>query len=832
MKKQKLLIALLSVVFCFSLIFGLAKTEIAKAETAPVTVAEMIENADALRPAFNYQYAERLSVSNGVISCYTDGHFFYCEEVDAVAFDITLSAGTNICFALRTDGGGCMWNSHGYYAYIYQTETAAYAELYKVTDCNAWQTAETQLAKGDIADLFDGNAHSVVYSFDETSGALTLTVDGVSIVGADSGTVISKTNSNFKIARVTDTTTLYTVSATGADPEPEPEPEPEPDPEPEVTGIALTDEIMLENQSKLLPVFNYSGAERLTVANGQIASWEDGNFYYKDLVDSVEFTFSVPAGSTQSMLFIALHVASANVPWSSTGYFAFIQGSSVGIYKIDADDVSAWEGGLLGEKVTVSANIFDGEEHVISFGVSGKTLSILIDGEGFDRTFEDSALSVVDTEFGISANGAHVYYVGESTLQAPIVEVDYTGSFTNIETLIAEGALRADYNYNGDFHLVKENGFVVANEHKMSINATITAIDFDIVVTAGASLSFSIRATSGGDIWDVRGYSVWLDGTTLKMYDLSESWHDAADKTATVVNIFDGERHNIKMYAFDDENDYVQVGISIDGSEFVKLVDASAPTTLTGHTEFWLKSVNDNGVRFKVTAPEGTQHNNGESVVTPPTCTEDGYTTTTCQDCGKVVVSTPVESQGHDYESEVTPPTCIVDGYTTYTCSVCGDDYQEAGEEATGHSHESTVVEPTCEDRGYTLYECSCGDNYMEDFQDELGHDLSQATCTTPATCQRENCEHTEGEALGHSYGDWTVTKEATETEAGEKSRTCESCGETETEVIPVLEPSSDSDSESGLEGGETGCMGSVSGSVAGVLLLGASIFAIRRKRK
>ena len=39
-----------------------------------------------------------------------------------------------------------------------------------------------------------------------------------------------------------------------------------------------------------------------------------------------------------------------------------------------------------------------------------------------------------------------------------------------------------------------------------------------------------------------------------------------------------------------------------------------------------------------------------------------------------------------------------------------------------------------------------------------------------------------------HTFGDWTITKEATETEKGEKMRTCSSCGEKETEEIPALD--------------------------------------------
>ena len=38
-----------------------------------------------------------------------------------------------------------------------------------------------------------------------------------------------------------------------------------------------------------------------------------------------------------------------------------------------------------------------------------------------------------------------------------------------------------------------------------------------------------------------------------------------------------------------------------------------------------------------------------------------------------------------------------------------------------------------------------------------------------------------------HRFGDWTVVKEATETEEGQKRRTCAGCGQTETEVLPRL---------------------------------------------
>lgn len=40
---------------------------------------------------------------------------------------------------------------------------------------------------------------------------------------------------------------------------------------------------------------------------------------------------------------------------------------------------------------------------------------------------------------------------------------------------------------------------------------------------------------------------------------------------------------------------------------------------------------------------------------------------------------------------------------------------------------------------------------------------------------------------MGHTFGEWTIVKEATETEEGLKERVCTVCGEKETEVIPKL---------------------------------------------
>jgi len=68
----------------------------------------------------------------------------------------------------------------------------------------------------------------------------------------------------------------------------------------------------------------------------------------------------------------------------------------------------------------------------------------------------------------------------------------------------------------------------------------------------------------------------------------------------------------------------------------------------------------------------------------------------------------------------------------------------------------------------------------------KLGHKWEAATCTEPTTCKR--CGKTKGSPLGHDVTAWKTTKEATCTESGEQEGTCNRCGQTVTQTIPMQE--------------------------------------------
>ena len=177
-------------------------------------------------------------------------------------------------------------------------------------------------------------------------------------------------------------------------------------------------------------------------------------------------------------------------------------------------------------------------------------------------------------------------------------------------------------------------------------------------------------------------------------------------------------------------------------------------------------------VDFKVTVVEdGDQKPGTEQIVTvqvpehnyiatvvEPTCTEQGYTLYTCSNCGASYQDNYTDPTGHDWGEwtiEVAP-TCVNEGTEIRTCANCGEK-ESRTVAATGHSFEDTVVEPTCTEKGYTVHTCSvCGYSYSDN----------------------------EVDALGHSWGEWTVVKDANCNAPGEQVRTCSVCGETQSEVI------------------------------------------------
>jgi len=110
-----------------------------------------------------------------------------------------------------------------------------------------------------------------------------------------------------------------------------------------------------------------------------------------------------------------------------------------------------------------------------------------------------------------------------------------------------------------------------------------------------------------------------------------------------------------------------------------------------------------------------TGHTPGEAVMEDKieaNCTVDGsYNMVVyCEICSEKLSTTAytITAPGHDYSTVVTDPTCTQDGYTTYTCVKCQYNYTANATPAPGHNWDSGVVtvSPTCTTEGIRTFSC------------------------------------------------------------------------------------------------------------------------------
>ena len=148
------------------------------------------------------------------------------------------------------------------------------------------------------------------------------------------------------------------------------------------------------------------------------------------------------------------------------------------------------------------------------------------------------------------------------------------------------------------------------------------------------------------------------------------------------------------------------------------------------------------------------------------TCTKDGTKTAKCLRCdAKSTLADTNSALGHQWsEWRVTvEPTTEAEGEQTRTCVHCNATDRQSIDQlppAHVHAYKKKRVAATCTEDGYNLFTCECGDSYREE--------------TTKAT--------------GHTWSEWTVTKEPTMESTGEKSRVCEACDVVETALVEMLQ--------------------------------------------
>ena len=187
-----------------------------------------------------------------------------------------------------------------------------------------------------------------------------------------------------------------------------------------------------------------------------------------------------------------------------------------------------------------------------------------------------------------------------------------------------------------------------------------------------------------------------------------------------------------------------------------------------------------------------TSNTTREGTVIVASITDDNIQLTTYCATGKytgnyaVDVSVNRDHAMKHYYIVIPTATCTEGGYNMHLCTDCGDSYMGDFVEALGHTYSVQVVAPTCYKAGYSIYTCDfCGDSYHGDEVDALTHEY--VAVVTPPTCNSEGyttykCKFCTSQyednfidALDHNY---TVAVEApTCTTVGFTSHICQDCG-------------------------------------------------------
>ena len=179
-------------------------------------------------------------------------------------------------------------------------------------------------------------------------------------------------------------------------------------------------------------------------------------------------------------------------------------------------------------------------------------------------------------------------------------------------------------------------------------------------------------------------------------------------------------------------------------------------------------------------------HAYGEwSVTKPATETEEGSKARDCTVCDHVQTETiPMLEHEHGIHDE----TWKYDKTQHWQECSCGEKLNVAN-----HAYgEWRVTKPATEtEEGSKARDCTVCDHVQTETIPMLEHEhgIHDETWKYDKTQHWQECSC--GEKLNvanHTYGDWKVTKEATETEAGSRERGCTVCKYVQVETIPMLE--------------------------------------------
>ncbi|MBQ7637498.1 MAG: leucine-rich repeat protein [Clostridia bacterium] len=399
-----------------------------------------------------------------------------------------------------------------------------------------------------------------------------------------------------------------------------------------------------------------------------------------------------------------------------------------------------------------------------------------------------------------------VYEDGVKLIFSQYIQIDSVSSDT--VTVICGGeavegaftALNAEYDYTGENQYATM--FMFTPAEALSGNVSVTAQN--IVNYAGAAMAEAFEFTGTPDI---APEDMVVPESVSPAYNSGSLIHIAvtpaaagAGKTVSAVSNSPAIVEVVNSSVVLDENGEGNVMVSglLPGSAEVVLTLDGTGTERTVLVNVGDITTSENKCEKVVSSVESYSVVDYGTLVTLTTATDgaeiyytlDGTCPCLTDNAARTLYTGPIEVT----ENMFLIAYAVKDGF---------EDSNTAGYvyllRAPEHNYIASVTPPTCTERGCTTYVCSdCGDSYVDDYVDALGHSYGELIAGSAATCFADgavdhyvcarcglcfDADKNEINSLvipcpGHDYGEWIAEKAPSCETPGTKGRYhCSRCG-------------------------------------------------------
>lgn len=288
-------------------------------------------------------------------------------------------------------------------------------------------------------------------------------------------------------------------------------------------------------------------------------------------------------------------------------------------------------------------------------------------------------------EYGITLKSGTTYYIvlyaaDSSGKEYPVARTEYKFTTTSVPvSSVSISPGNSTINIGSTLALkanISPSNATNKNVSWSSSNLAVASVSSDGVVTAKGKGTVTITATAK----DGSGKTGKVTITVTCAHSSGYIIDPAVPATCTQKGLTEGKRCYACNEVIVKQTEVPSLGHNY-SYKASKAPTTSATGTLTGTCSRCSGTTT-------VTLPKLNTTDYSYSVTKAATCTADGtarYTwkTTTY---GKFYFDTTIGKSGHSYSAAVTKPTCTDQGYTTFTCSECGDSYVDSYVDATGHT--------------------------------------------------------------------------------------------------------------------------------------------------